>query len=1104
MKKRRFIALFIALAVAPLLSLSVSFAWFISITNILANEEETALDGSILRSYFDEESGNGTTSGPFIITRPKHWENLIYLHNNQPNFYRALQESGDTGFKFEIGKLMNDGTNIKKVYKYDNDGYVLKDSSGNELTDTTLNLAFYGTQSNGLIPLGSPRYPFISELEGNNITISNFKVLSVDIYNENHPLEDIGIFGYVGENGSCKNVYFNNYEIDTSGANMSPTEDDSLEHTSHSNTIRLGTDNNYPLVGYIAGHVSNANSFVHTYVNNCKINGNCSNYAQTTNYSYYGAVETFTENPSGNTGQDYSFTLDSSAIYSYFSNNHSNIEDNPLRARNTEYVNDLVNAGYSKNSNGNFEATMPFSDGVSYVTSGANTYNLQGKDPDSAYYGLYNYSLSTIGYATTDPTTADKNYWVKVKGTDGTLSELPSDMTRSDMTLEQLKAYRTSDNTEKRTKGNFYAYNDSTKTYEFYYADITDRGHIPIKIHITASGSHNFGVNLTQEPDLQQSTLKCALFVDNQKYIVSEEATGYSNINLSSTHVPRSVSHWVETWENPTLSYNYDNTYDLSLSPGTHKLGVLLWGHFSNTQLNTFASYYGSSYDFGVSYLTIHQNDFTIDASTPKNKVFDINVNNSSTMHHSSYGQYTNDWVRGNPQTAFEERSRLVQYGTYSYNNAETMVGIDDNGNEVPLSSNAYEFQYLPATYKTINGDPILYDEDVYVDGVLVFHAGDQQIDENGEPLFEQVQVVDVPAHWNAHISGSPSTLKDDNGNEVITYVSDDSGIVNSGYNSENIDVVGGGFRFSSNYITIDGEDDEAFVNKFNNNSIGSQWYATKYGPNSIPLKLTNVGGISENGEMGTIEFNYSWTVSNLLNTEFKSMCFKKGGDANNGGYVYFEDVCSSEDYSSQEGDNFFQRTVTMTLRRNAVKKAAYCALDKNGKILCGFDNDGNPSTSVSEKNIAYYILLVGVKNSRTFNILGRTFSINTRVSRIDFEYKARGLGGDFGTVEYRSSPSQVSGTIFNISFLCPKNDKFLTYVSYVDSNKKYVIYVFYNSNANSSISVNFFLYDLEYDIELHYYDTSQNKIVSTSVCETDGAETIDIVSSSTSSWSTP
>ena len=54
-----------------------------------------------------------------------------------------------------------------------------------------------------LKPLGSVEYPFISFVEGNNITLANFEINGSGFC-------DIGVFGYVGEGGGANNLYFDN------------------------------------------------------------------------------------------------------------------------------------------------------------------------------------------------------------------------------------------------------------------------------------------------------------------------------------------------------------------------------------------------------------------------------------------------------------------------------------------------------------------------------------------------------------------------------------------------------------------------------------------------------------------------------------------------------------------------------------------------------------------------------------------------------------------------------------------------------------------------------------------------------------------------------
>ena len=84
--KRKIFGCSIIAGLTAILSVTASLAWIFK-TDSINTDGEDGIQGSLLTSYFD--GGDGTESNPFIIDRPLHWENLIWLHNNVPYFYNA-------------------------------------------------------------------------------------------------------------------------------------------------------------------------------------------------------------------------------------------------------------------------------------------------------------------------------------------------------------------------------------------------------------------------------------------------------------------------------------------------------------------------------------------------------------------------------------------------------------------------------------------------------------------------------------------------------------------------------------------------------------------------------------------------------------------------------------------------------------------------------------------------------------------------------------------------------------------------------------------------------------------------------------------------------
>lgn len=160
--------------------------------------------------------------------------------------------------------MNNDGT--PEVYNYDNNGNIL---SG---TSTTLNMASYSA----LRPIGASTVPFNGHYNGNNLTVSNLVI-------EQAGLCDVGIFGYVAENATIENSYFNNVEIHATGMvlyenDLNSTTD--AEHFAHTDNVAY--------IGYLVGHLQKAESVNNCYINNARITGLVNVDGVTNKYGYYG------------------------------------------------------------------------------------------------------------------------------------------------------------------------------------------------------------------------------------------------------------------------------------------------------------------------------------------------------------------------------------------------------------------------------------------------------------------------------------------------------------------------------------------------------------------------------------------------------------------------------------------------------------------------------------------------------------------------------------------------------------------------------------------------------------------------------------------------
>ena len=474
-KKKTFVSFFITMLALLVSSIAVSLAWFIPRNSMNGKN----MDGKVLAQYF--HCGDGSVEDPFIITRPKHWENLVWLHNNIEDFWRALnkdQTTGGRGFYFEIGcseerlQSPNDkhnpgpntydqeGTKTRYVFKYDNNGA----TDGSQARELNLNSML----NTPFIPIGDGDKPFIGSLKGNGVTVSNFSVVGsyTDSSGTKQGITDIGIFGYVGEHGVCDNVYFNNFTIDTNGNTIEKSESLTPGHTAHAKHNHENT----AYIGYLAGHALYAANFTNCYVNKCTIKGKNHNQNNLDNYGYFGMVDNDVGGGSYYGGGDYKFVMDGPSIYNYINSRYNEISGFPMRLRNSGYddepTEDTINNSNPGGSSGQ-TVTYPLSNGLQrYQSSGtmwANGYTLIGKGPNSTDENR-SYSLSTLGYMGYDYETNAHNeevYYFEGNDTAKTPKIMPYNTQITDHGLD-------TDSSGTEDGKNYYWYNTSNKVWEYY------------------------------------------------------------------------------------------------------------------------------------------------------------------------------------------------------------------------------------------------------------------------------------------------------------------------------------------------------------------------------------------------------------------------------------------------------------------------------------------------------------------------------------------------------------------------------------------------------------------------------------------------------------
>lgn len=240
MNKKLIISLYTSILSLAIASIGFSFAWLASATTELNVRD---LNGGVISQYF--HCGDGSESNPFVITRPVHLYNLTELYKNLEGF-------DEENYYFQLGYDL-DGNDTLKFFSYNDSGKLIEDEFA-----TSLNMNYY----TNLAPIGDEEHPFGGTFDGSNLIIDNLHI-------SGDGLSDIGVFGYVTEDATIKNLYLDNLEINVN---------DSVEnnHSVHNNAY----------VGYVAGHVDDATCFENVYVNNCEIVGNSCNIKN--DWGYFG------------------------------------------------------------------------------------------------------------------------------------------------------------------------------------------------------------------------------------------------------------------------------------------------------------------------------------------------------------------------------------------------------------------------------------------------------------------------------------------------------------------------------------------------------------------------------------------------------------------------------------------------------------------------------------------------------------------------------------------------------------------------------------------------------------------------------------------------
>ena len=340
----------VALSAALIIS---TVAWY-SIKNDISNPK---IKSFVEQEYFDVNEGKkrtdndyGTSTNPYVITKPVHYYNMVRLYN--------LGTYGfNTNTVFQFGKVFAaDGTGNPKFCKYSPSGVY---DSSTYVTSLEMNYYQDGAGYGGALPpLGTSKNPFVSQIVGNNLTISNLHI-------NGEGYSDVGIFGYVsGNTTNIQNIYFDSPIIDAGGANA--TAESGNSHAGH---------NSHVYIGYLGGHVSTASLFSDVYLNKCKLrNAKNNSYEMINNYGYFGKVDD--ASPATANSNSYSTNLSAASAYEALDYTYTNGDENSLELRNTDTTK---------------PANAKFNDAVKVPSSGS--YRIDQKDSSNRY------SLSSIGYS---------------------------------------------------------------------------------------------------------------------------------------------------------------------------------------------------------------------------------------------------------------------------------------------------------------------------------------------------------------------------------------------------------------------------------------------------------------------------------------------------------------------------------------------------------------------------------------------------------------------------------------------------------------------------------------------------------------------------------
>ncbi|MCQ2800038.1 MAG: hypothetical protein MJ228_04720 [Bacilli bacterium] len=963
-KKSKFTLLITSLCSgALLLSSGFSLAWFYNEKKI---DIDDGLTGSVLQKYF--HSGTGKSTDPFIITRPRHYENMVLLHYNLEGF-------AEHEFYYEIGTDM-DGDGVKEVYNYSKGRVEYVNGSP---YSTTLNCDRIAS----LAPLGSKELPFNSHIQGNGMTVSGFKIDAT-----RGQYSDIGIFGFVGY-GTCLNTYFSNFEIDTTGTHYDEPTDEELasgtEHLHNDGAIHMG---------YIAGHLDQTENFQNVYVNNCTLKGT-TNGLHVNNYGYYGRAEQDALGGGLGYGRDYTFSLNSQSVFNYFNSTYNSIKDDQLVLKNTRETADVApnkDGDKIKRMTANDQTAVPFSTAVSPDSAaGSGTYVINN-----------GYSLSTAGYTSPEFVENRHEYNVYyqdreyVDKDDGDHShngqnKIPaSTPLYYDHSLKGAGEGLIVDNSDPENRKEYptayYFWDSASNSYK--YGESYDRKVIkdvdvyPVKLTFNDFTSEPFTSAVT--PSINSLNIDARLFFDDPG--INGNAYNFIALTVHPTISSNGISR--------TIKMSFDPIQLSDVQEGIHHFSILLSFTFGTWFTGTHRSIYlypKGGYDETAN--TLEQDAITVnDAKAGKQ----LNLSDKSAFWFKDYGDISNTKTPYND--LIDASKNLIRRIPFSFEDSKDIIHVDPRTFETPLK------------YKEVI-DGVEQEEFIEVGGL----TSDSHTNFNYVP-----GVGENHGTWKLIVVTRDVV---DNPDTLDYFPSEDSIIYGSGYRSRNIDVVGGGAEF---YYRKIGNTNIAVLALKSEQTAGQRvglpptkgqpFYANEQCSSSIVVYLKNTSNAIDDRDdlLGKISFTYVQVSFFGNGIEVVDPTFKKGD-----GFMSLKSAGTNTVESNDGGFINLTHTISLDLLESDVKKVAYCGLDADGNVVGRYTSSGvwDPLTSepqTDEQNerdqakIDTYVLVLGGQSNNANN--------DTWITNIDFEYKAQdGYGGTFGSIGYRSATDEkIENTILN------------------------------------------------------------------------------------------